>query len=69
MCLSVRRLKSSRVSTPQLNVVLKDENVRKSFFDQSLDPAGGTAEQYGRLVQDDSEKYERLVKELNVQIQ
>jgi tripartite-type tricarboxylate transporter receptor subunit TctC len=58
----------ARLNT-QLNVVLKDENVRKSFFDQSLDPAGGTAEQYGRLVQDDSEKYERLVKELNVQIQ
>jgi tripartite-type tricarboxylate transporter receptor subunit TctC len=58
----------ARLNT-QLNVVLKDENVRKSFFDQSLDPAGGTAEQYGRLVQEDSEKYERLVKELNVQIQ
>ena len=58
----------ARLNT-ELNASLSDENVRKSFFDQAQEPAGGTAEQYARLVRDDSEKYERLVKELNVQIQ
>ena len=50
----------------EINAALGDEKVRKIFNDQAQEPAGGTAEQYAKLVRDDSDKYARLVKELNV---
>lgn len=52
-----------------VNAALNDENVRKIFSDQAQEPAGGTAEHYARLVRDDSDKYARLVKELNVKVE
>ena len=52
-----------------VNAALKDDNVRKIFIEQAQEPAGGTAEQYARLVRDDSDKYARLVKELNVKVE
>jgi tripartite-type tricarboxylate transporter receptor subunit TctC len=52
-----------------INAALNDANVRKIFNDQAQEPAGGTAEQYARLVRDDSDKYARLVKELNVKVE
>jgi tripartite-type tricarboxylate transporter receptor subunit TctC len=52
-----------------MNAALGDEKVRKIFGDQAQEPAGGTAEQYGKLVREDSEKYARLVKELNVKVE
>jgi tripartite-type tricarboxylate transporter receptor subunit TctC len=53
----------------EINAALRDDNVRKSFADQAQEAAGGTAEQYARLVREDSEKYARLVKELNVKVE
>jgi tripartite-type tricarboxylate transporter receptor subunit TctC len=53
----------------EINAALSDGKVRKSFTDQAQEPAGGTAEQYARLVREDSEKYARLVKELNVKVE
>lgn len=50
----------------EINTALNDAKIRKSFIDQAQEPAGGTAEQYARLVHEDSDKYARLVKELNV---
>ena len=53
----------------EVNAALGDEKVRKFFNDQAQEPAGGTAEQYAKLVREDSEKYARLVKELNVKVE
>jgi tripartite-type tricarboxylate transporter receptor subunit TctC len=53
----------------EINVVLGDERIRKSFFDQSLEPAGGATVQYAKLVRSDSDTYARLVKELNVTVE
>jgi tripartite-type tricarboxylate transporter receptor subunit TctC len=53
----------------EINVALGDEKIRMSFFDQSLEPAGGAAAQYAKLVREDSDKYARLVKELNVTVE
>jgi len=50
----------------ELNAALADEKVRKIFIDQAQEPTGGSAEQYTRQVHEDSAKYERLVKELDV---
>jgi len=36
---------------------------------QAQEPAGGTAAQYGTLVREDSDKYARLVKELDVKVE
>jgi tripartite-type tricarboxylate transporter receptor subunit TctC len=52
-----------------INAALADEKVRKALTDQAQDPAGGTADQYGKLARDDSEKFGRLVKELNIAAQ
>jgi tripartite-type tricarboxylate transporter receptor subunit TctC len=52
----------------EINAALRDETVRKSFTDQAQEPVGGTAEQYARLVREDSDKFARLVKELNVKV-
>src|SRR3984957_13336739 len=49
------------------NMALRDEKVRKIFTDQAQEPTGGTVEQYTRQVHEDSDKYERLVGELNVE--
>jgi tripartite-type tricarboxylate transporter receptor subunit TctC len=59
---------AARLNT-EINVALRDERVRKIFNDQAQEPAGGTAEQYARLVREDSEKCARLVKELNVKVE
>jgi tripartite-type tricarboxylate transporter receptor subunit TctC len=52
-----------------INAAMGDKTVRKSFTDQAQEPAGGTIEQYTTLVRDDSDKYARLVKELNIEVQ
>lgn len=49
-----------------INKALRDEKIRKSFTDQAQEPVGGTSEAFARLVRSDFEKYERLVKELNI---
>jgi tripartite-type tricarboxylate transporter receptor subunit TctC len=53
----------------EVNTALRDEKVRKFFDDQAQEPTGGTAEQYTRQVHEDSEKYQRLVKELDMKVQ
>jgi tripartite-type tricarboxylate transporter receptor subunit TctC len=53
----------------EANMALRDEKVRKFFRDQAQEPIGGTAEQYARQVREDSEKYQRLVKELDVKVE
>ena len=49
-----------------INTALADEKVRKTFAEQAQEATGGTAENYARLVREDSDKYARLVKELNI---
>jgi tripartite-type tricarboxylate transporter receptor subunit TctC len=53
----------------EINAALRDEKIRNGFADQAQEPAGGTAEQYGTLVREDSDKYARLVKELGVKVE
>jgi tripartite-type tricarboxylate transporter receptor subunit TctC len=53
----------------EIGAALGDERVRKGFADQAQDPAGGTAEEYARVVREDSDKYARLLKDLNVKVE
>jgi tripartite-type tricarboxylate transporter receptor subunit TctC len=53
----------------EVNAALRDERVRKALTEQAQEPVGGTAEAYARVVHEDSEKYGRLVKELNITIE
>ena len=48
---------------------LADAAIVKSFSDSALEPVGGTAEAFARLVRDDFAKYERLVRELKIKAQ
>jgi tripartite-type tricarboxylate transporter receptor subunit TctC len=45
---------------------LDDPTLRENFTKASLDAAGGTPEELGALARSDSDKYGRLVKELNI---
>jgi len=45
---------------------LDDPTLRENFTKASLAVAGGTPEQLGTLARSDSDKYARLVKELNI---
>lgn len=51
-----------------MNTALKDEKLKDTFFKGAIDPVGGTPEEFGKLAQADSQKYERLTRELNVRI-
>jgi tripartite-type tricarboxylate transporter receptor subunit TctC len=53
----------------EINAALRDEKIRKILEDQAQDAAGGTPEQYRKLLQDDSDEVARLVKELNIEVQ
>ena len=53
----------------EANAALKDEKVSHTLTEQAQDPAGGTAERYGTLVRDDSDKYARLAKDLNIKVE
>jgi tripartite-type tricarboxylate transporter receptor subunit TctC len=52
-----------------INAALADAKIRKSFADQAQEPTGGTAQYYASIVREDSDKYARLVKELNVSVE
>jgi len=58
----------ARLNT-EANAALKDEKIRQTFADQAQEPAGGTAERYGTLVRDDSDKYARLARDLNIKVE
>ena len=58
----------ARLNT-EANAALKDEKIRQTFADQAQEPAGRTAERYGTLVRNDSDKYGRLAKDLNIKVE
>jgi tripartite-type tricarboxylate transporter receptor subunit TctC len=45
-----------------------DRSVRESLLQTATEPVGGSAEAFGRVVLEDSAKYERLAKELGIRI-
>jgi tripartite-type tricarboxylate transporter receptor subunit TctC len=53
----------------EINAALTDAKIRKSLSDQAQDPGGGTPEHYGALVRADSDKYGRLVNELDIKVE
>jgi tripartite-type tricarboxylate transporter receptor subunit TctC len=58
---------ATRLNT-EIAKALKDDKIRKSFVDQAQDPVGGSAAAFSKLVHEDTEKFSRLVKELNVKV-
>jgi tripartite-type tricarboxylate transporter receptor subunit TctC len=58
---------ATRLNT-EIGKALKDDKIRKSFIDQAQDPVGGSAAAFSKLVHEDTEKFSRLVKELNVKV-
>jgi tripartite-type tricarboxylate transporter receptor subunit TctC len=50
----------------EMNKALKDAKLLENFNKGVVEPIGGTAEEFGKLAQADSAKYERLVKELGI---
>jgi tripartite-type tricarboxylate transporter receptor subunit TctC len=56
---------AARLNT-EVGKALRDDKVRTSFIEQAQDPVGGTPELFAKLVREDYDKYERLVRELNI---
>jgi tripartite-type tricarboxylate transporter receptor subunit TctC len=52
----------------EMNRAVGDPAARDSLLQTATEPVGGTAEQFARVVQEDSAKYARLAKELNIKI-
>jgi hypothetical protein len=48
--------------------VLADPATRDSFLQTATEPVGGTAPAFARVMADDSAKYARLARELNIKI-
>jgi len=53
----------------EMGKALADAATRKSMFETATEPVGGSADQFARVVQADSEKYERLAKELKIKVE
>jgi tripartite-type tricarboxylate transporter receptor subunit TctC len=52
----------------EMNKALKDPKLIDTFTKGAIEPVGGGPEEIGKLARADSEKYARLVKELNIKI-
>ena len=50
----------------EIGNAIADAAVRKNLMDSAMEPVGGTADQFSRLVREDFAKYGRLVKDLNI---
>jgi tripartite-type tricarboxylate transporter receptor subunit TctC len=50
----------------EMNKALKDPKLAETFTKGAIEPVGGGTEEISNLAQADSEKYARLVKELNI---
>jgi tripartite-type tricarboxylate transporter receptor subunit TctC len=50
----------------EMNKTLKDAKLLETFEKGAVEPIGGTAEELGTLARADSEKFARLVKDLNI---
>ena len=49
-----------------MNQALKDAKLLETFKAGAVEPIGGTPGEIGKIAQEDSVKYARLVKELNI---
>jgi len=52
----------------ELGKALADPGSRESLLKTATEPAGGSPDEFARIVRADSEKYARLAKELNVKL-
>jgi tripartite-type tricarboxylate transporter receptor subunit TctC len=52
----------------EMNKAVGDPATRDSLLQTATEPVGGSAEQFARVVQEDSARYARLAKELNIKI-
>ena len=50
----------------EMNKALKDPKLIDTFNKGAIEPVGGASDELGKLAKSDSEKYARLVKELNL---
>ncbi len=53
----------------EIGKALADQAIKGNLVSSAMEPIGGSAEQFARLVRDDFAKYERRVKELTIKAQ
>lgn len=52
----------------EINRALADPDIRANLLKAAQEPVGGSAEDFAKLFHDDYDKYERLVKQLNIHV-
>jgi tripartite-type tricarboxylate transporter receptor subunit TctC len=52
----------------EMNKALKDAKLMENFSKGAIEPVGGTSEEIGKIARADSDKYAKLIKELNIKI-
>jgi tripartite-type tricarboxylate transporter receptor subunit TctC len=52
----------------EMNKAVADPATRDSLLQTATEPVGGSAEQFARVVREDSARYARLAKELNIRV-
>jgi tripartite-type tricarboxylate transporter receptor subunit TctC len=52
----------------EIGKVLGDPGIRSRFAQAALEPVGGSADQFAKLVRGDFEKYARLIRELKIRV-
>ena len=53
----------------ELQKIVASSDIKTQFAAQGIEPAGGTPEQFGALIRDDSEKWGKLIKSANIKTQ
>jgi len=53
----------------EMDKAMADASTRKSLLEVGTEPVGGGADQFARVIRQDSEKYERLAKELRIKVE
>jgi tripartite-type tricarboxylate transporter receptor subunit TctC len=49
-----------------MNQAMADAATRKSLLEGGTEPVGGSDDEFAKVIRQDSEKYERLAKELRI---
>jgi tripartite-type tricarboxylate transporter receptor subunit TctC len=53
----------------EMGLALADPAIRTRLLEVAQEPVGGTAEQFARVIREDSEKYARLARELKIKVE
>jgi tripartite-type tricarboxylate transporter receptor subunit TctC len=58
----------TRLNT-EIGKALAEPAIRERYAQAAMEPVGGTAESFARLLRGDYDKYSRLIRDLNIKLE